>query len=149
MSINQDTTAPTQESIFENDYYKETQADILAHETKKTMQTLFIMAALLFTSDLIALSMAHQLTAVTTAYALVFPAIFAGLAFLSRSHPKFSMLCASILMAIIIILTVFIAGVQSILSGFLMKGVIVYLLIRGWNHAKEASEARANLAAIS
>ena len=148
MSDHQPSAATGQDSVFENDYFRETQADILEHESGKTRQTLLIIAAILFASDLLALSMAHLLTPVTLATALVVPVIFAGLAILSKSRPKPAMLLASVLLGIIILMTLFLTGIGSIVSGFLVKGVIVYLVIKGWNHAKDAEEARSNLALI-
>ena len=58
------------------------------------------------------------------------------------------MLMAFVLLGFIILMTIFLTGIGSIVSGFLVKGAIVYLLIKGWNHAKDAEEARSNLALI-
>jgi hypothetical protein len=149
MSEYQNSIPTTEESIFEQDYFKETQEDILAYETKKTMQCLLIIGAILFASDLLAMMMYHLFAPVTLGASLVFPALFTGLAFFSRSKPKLAMIGGMVLVLAIIVLAFLVTGSGSLISGFLVKAIIIYLIIKGWRHASEADTARANLATIA
>ena len=142
--INPQTT--TEElSIFENPYDKEILAENLRYDSNKARNSLLIIAGILLLSDLLALSMANALNGTTLIYTLVVPVIFIALAFLAMAKPMLAMGAALVLFVLIIAYTVYALGARAIISGLLVKAVIVYFFVKGFNHAKEAETARKNL----
>jgi hypothetical protein len=142
--INPQTT--TEElSIFENPYDKEILAENLRYDSNKARNSLLIIAGILLLSDLLALSMANALNGTTLIYTLVVPVIFIALAFLAMAKPMLAMGAALGLFVLIIAYTVYALGARAIISGLLVKAVIVYFFVKGFNHAKEAETARKNL----
>jgi len=127
------------------DSYKEVQQDILATETRKTRNTIFGVAALLLGSDLLALFMANAVTGTTFLYILVVPAVFAGLGFIALKQPMAAAISALVLFACLWTFTVYVYGGAQVLSGLIVKAIIITLLLLGINHAREAAKARKNL----
>lgn len=136
------------ESIFENSYYKDVQQDIWQSESRRTLKALMGIGLVLLLGDLVTLMMANFLTGATFLYSLVFPAFFAGLGILALRKPQLAMALGLGLFIVIIAITVSVAGGRALIGGFLAKGVIVYLFITGFRHAREAEAARHNLLAI-
>jgi hypothetical protein len=89
--------------------------------------------------------MANALNGTTLIYTLVVPVIFIALAFLAMAKPMLAMGAALGLFVLIIAYTVYALGARAIISGLLVKAVIVYFFVKGFNHAKEAETARKNL----
>ena len=70
---------------------------------------------------------------------------FVGLAFLSTKEPLLAMiLCAVIIAAIWIYMAVLSGGLTAI-SGLIMKGVVVFLIIAGFQSAIEAQKIKKEL----
>jgi hypothetical protein len=133
---------PAGSSIFENPYDKEVLADNLKYDLGKTRNSLFIIGGILLLSDLLALSMSNALSGTTLVYVLVVPVIFVVLGFVATARPMFSMIAAAILFALIIAYNIYAIGARSIVSGLIVKAVLVYFFIKGFNHAKEAEQAK-------
>ena len=138
-----DSTPET--SLFEDPYFKETQLDIWQHERKKTMKAIFTIAGILFFSDLVALLMANGLNATTFTYIIIVPLLFIGLGFFANKQPFLSILAATILFAAIIIMNIYLSGAKTIISGLLIKAVVIFFIISGINHARVAEAARKDL----
>ena len=136
-------------SIFENPYDKEVLADNMKHDSAKTKNALLIIAAILFLSDLLALSMANALNGTTLIYIIVVPAIYAALGILAVSKPMLSMSLAAIIFIGIIAYNVYALGTRSIISGLLIKAVVIYFFVKGFSHAKDAEEAKRKLSSIN
>lgn len=136
-------------SIFDELQNKEVLIENCKYDSKKTMTSLMIIGCVLFVSDFLALSMANAINAYSLVAALVAPALFAGLGFLARIKPMLSMIIASVLFALIIILSIYLLGAKAIVSGLLVKAVVIYFFIKGFNHAKEAEEAKKTLSIIN
>ena len=69
------------------DSYADTQKEILVMETRKTRNKLFIIAAVILISDLLALFMANAVNATTLLVIGIVPLVFVGLAFLAIKEP--------------------------------------------------------------
>jgi len=139
------TTITTETSIFTNEYDKEVLQENLKFDLRKTRDSLFIIAAVLLLSDLLGLSMANALNGSMLIYVIVFPVIFVGLAFVATAKPMLAMTIGVLLFALIVAFSIYAMGGRAIISGLLVKAVIVYLFIKGFNHAKEAEKARKDL----
>lgn len=132
-------------SIFENPYDKEILAENLKYDSNKARNSLLIIAGILLFSDLLALSMANALNGTTLIYVFVVPVIFVALAFLAIAKPMLAMSTAAVLFILIIAYSIYALGARSIVSGLLVKAVIVYFFVKGFSHAKEAETARKSL----
>ena len=136
-------------SIFDELHNKEVFLENYKYDSRKTMTSLIIIGCVLFASDLLALAMANAINAYSLISVLIAPALFTGLGFLARIKPILSMIIAAILFALIIILNIYLLGGKSIVSGLLVKAVVIYFFIKGFNHAKDAEQAKRTLSIIS
>jgi hypothetical protein len=131
----------------ERDTYREVQTDIWETERKKTRNKILSIAVLFFLSDLLALMMANTATGTTIGASLIFPAIFVGTAFLAYNFPLAGIISATIVFLGVVALTVFVVGAKGMFTGILVKAIVVFFLLSGFNSAKEAEEAKRNLQA--
>ena len=124
------------------DNYFDTQKEILAIETRRTRNKLFIIAAVILISDLLALFMANVLNATTLLAIGIVPLIFVGLAFLATKEPMLAMILGA---AVIVALWVFMYvqfGNRSLISGLLVKAVLITLVFSGFQNAIEVNRVR-------
>ena len=124
------------------DSYADTQKEILVMETRKTRNKLFIIAAVILISDLLALFMANAVNATTLLVIGIVPLVFVGLAFLAIKEPLLAMISGA---AVIVALWVFMFvqfGNPSLISGLLVKAVLITLVISGFQNAIEANRVR-------
>jgi len=124
------------------DSYSDTQKEILAIEKRKTRNKLFIIAAVILISDLLALFMANAVNAPTLLAIGIVPLIFVGLALLATKEPLLAMILAA---AMIVAMWVFLFvqfGNRSLVSGWLVKAVLITLVISGFRNAIEANNVR-------
>ena len=128
---------------YEN--YSETQKEVLAIELRKTRNTLFTLAAIVFAGDLISLLIADAVYLQTILIILVVPAILIGLAFLAGKEPMTAIVIAAVIIIGLWVYSIIITGGYSAVSGWIVKAIIVYLLIAGYQHAKEAIRIKKEL----
>jgi uncharacterized membrane protein YhaH (DUF805 family) len=124
------------------DSYSDTQKEILAIEKRKTRNKLFIIAAVILISDLLALFMANAVNSSTLLASSIVPLIFFGLALLATKEPLLAMILGA---AMIVALWVFLFvqfGNRSLVSGWLVKAVLITLVISGFRNAIEANNVR-------
>jgi hypothetical protein len=129
--------------IFDN--YSDTQKEILEMETRKTRNKLFTLAIIAFASDFLGLLVADAVTFQTLLFIAVVPAILVGLAFLALKEPLTSMIIAAILFAGLWIYTISIMGGRAAISGWLVKAIVIYMLIAGFQNALEAHRIKREL----
>ena len=145
-----DPGASSQENSFmEESYFKETQLDIWQHEKKKTMHAVFAIGAVLLGSDLLALLMANALTGASFVYVLIVPAIYAGIGLFAQKKPLAAAILAALLFLAIIAFTIYALGAKSMVSGLLIKAIVIFFVISAFHHAREAERAKRNLELIS
>ena len=124
------------------DSYADTQKEILVMETRKTRNKLFIIAAVILISDLLALFMANAVNATTLLVIGIVPLVFVGLAFLAIKEPLLAMILgASVIVALWVFMFVQF-GNPSLISGLLVKAVLITLVISGFQNAIEANRVR-------
>lgn len=124
------------------DSYADTQKEILAIEARKTRNKLFIIAAVILISDLLALFMANAVNATTLLVIMIVPLVFVGLAFLAIKEPLLAMILgASVIVALWVFMFVQF-GNPSLISGLLVKAVLITLAISGFQNAIEANRVR-------
>jgi len=125
--------------------YKQTQAEIFAKECKRVRNSILTIAGLLFASELLGLAMANLVSSQNILYSLLFPAIFIGLAFLAIRQPMLSVILAALVFVGIIILSIVAYGGLGAISGILVKAIIIYLLLAGFQSATTAEKAKKEL----
>lgn len=128
------------------DDYSETQKEILALEIRKTRNKLLAVAALIFFFDLFALLLANALTVQTLLWILVVPAVIGALAFLALKEPLAAMIIASVLIVGLWVYVIIITGGLAAITGWVAKAIIIYLLIAGFQHAREAARIKREFA---
>lgn len=141
-----DELKPTgEESIFYTGYEVEVLTDNRKHSLKKLRNIFLIIAAMFLVTDLFALIRVDALSGIAVLYALVFPLLFVGMAFLSSKSPYVALAIAAVLYIAIVAFNTYQLGAASLFNGWLWKIAVIYLLISGFRHAKEAEEARKQL----
>jgi hypothetical protein len=124
------------EDIF--DSYHETQKELYWMEILKVRRKLLTIAILMFAIDLLNLLINDMLTFQLFLWVLLVPVIIAALAFLAMKEPMAAMILASLIILALWIYAIVLAGGIGLVSGLLVKAVIVYLLIAGFQSAREA-----------
>lgn len=124
------------------DNYHETQKEILTIEIRKTRNKLLALAAVAFISDFLALLVANTVQPGTLLAIAVIPLVLAGLSFLSLKEPLTAIIIATVIILAAWIYAAVITGGMAAISGWLVKAIIVYLLIAGFQSAKEAHKIR-------
>ncbi len=125
--------------------YSETQKDVLAIEIRKTRNILFTLTAIIFAGDLMGLLVLNVLIAEAILIILIVPVILTGLAFLAVKEPLPAITIAAVIIVGLWIYTIVVTRGQAAIMGWLIKAVIVYFLIAGFQHAREAVRIKKEL----
>jgi flagellar biosynthesis protein FliP len=128
-----------------SDYYERYQKLELQsaeNQLKKTKNAIFAIAALLVIGNLITMAASDTFTVTAFVISLAIAAIFVGLAFLTSKKPLTVILISLALFIALWILDVAVIGLQQIYRGILVRGIIIYFLITGIKHAREAERIR-------
>jgi 4-hydroxybenzoate polyprenyltransferase len=113
------------------------------------MHAIFAIGGILLGSDLLALLMANALTPTTFAYTLAVPVLYVCLGLFAQRQPLAAAIVASFVFITIIAINIYAFGAKSIVSGLLIKAVVIFFVISGFNHAREAERAKRNLKIVS
>lgn len=138
------STQPTETAgLF--DLEQDTLREIQEIETKKTRKRLLILAAVIFGADLLGMIRADMLDVDTLILCLVVPAIMVGLAFLAMKEPVTAVVIAILVLAATFTLAAVQFGARALISGFLVKAIIISLLISAYQSANEARKTKRQL----
>jgi len=129
--------------IYDN--YHETQKEIYDMETRKTRNKLFTLAVLIFAMDFIALNIINAVNFQTLIIIAIVPVLFIGLAFLAFKEPLMSMIIATVVIVGFWAYAAIQSEGRSAISGWLIKAVVVYLIIAGFQNAREAQRIKKEL----
>ena len=127
------------------DNYAETQKEVLGIKTRKTRNSLFTLAAIVFASDLLSLMVTNTVMPETILIIAVIPAALTGLAFLANKEPLTAMIIAAVIIVGLWVYSIVITGGKAAIMGWLIKAVIVYLILAGFQHAREAARIKKEL----
>ena len=122
--------------------YQKLELQSAENQLRKTRNAIFAIAIILFISDLITMGISDTFDITTLMVSLVIAAIFVGLAFLTKKKPLTAILIALTLFIALWIFTIAVVGPQQIYRGILVRGIIIYFLITGIKHAREAERIR-------
>ena len=144
--MNIESNNPSDFSVFQDSpYEKEVLLDNINYESTKTRNAIWVVALVLFLSALLSMLMTNVFSTNYLLGSLVVPIIFFSLGFLAKSQPVLSITITAILFAGLIVYSIFLAGATSIISGIIVKAVLVYFFIKGFNHAFEAKKTKESL----
>ena len=127
------------------DNYNETQKEILAIEIRKTKNKLISIAIVIFAFDLFSLLVINAVSPATLVWILIIPLILAGLAFLSVKEPLAAMIIGAVIIVGLWVYTIVATGGRAAISGWIGKAIIIYLLIAGFQNAREATKIKSEL----
>jgi hypothetical protein len=132
-----------------SDYYEgytNVQKDVLAIELHKTRNMLLILAAIVFAADLIVLVATNTVMPATILIIAIVPIILTGLAFLATKEPLAAMIIAAVIIVGIWIYNIAVTGGRAAIAGWLIKALLAYLIFAGFQHAREATKIKKELA---
>jgi hypothetical protein len=138
------TTESNSNDVVSNYYdeYKQNQEYILKLESRKVRNSIFIVAALLFGSEFLGLMMANLVTVTNTLASAIIPLILVGIGFLALRLPLLAIILATLVFAGLIVLTIVLLGGAGAISGLLVKAIVIYFLVAGFQSARQAELAR-------
>lgn len=127
------------------DNYYETQKEILTIEIRKTRNKLITIALVVFIFDMIALLVANAVLPETIFWISIVPLLILGLAFFAMKEPLAAMIIAAVIIVGLWVYSIVLTGGLAVISGWLSKAIIIYLLIAGFQHAREATRIKKEL----
>jgi hypothetical protein len=122
--------------------YQQLELESAETQVKKARNALFVVAGLTLVVNLIQLGGMDQLTIIPVAFVLLITAIFAGLGFLTKKQPFTAIIIGLVVYVGLWILDIAVLGAEEIGKGIIFKAAIVYFLIRGLKHARDAEKLR-------
>jgi hypothetical protein len=122
--------------------YKETQIEVAAIHTRKVRNAMFYIAGLLLISDFLGLAIANRFELVLLISIFIFPVIFIGIGFLALKQPMIAVIAAALVFIFILILQIVVSGGFGAISGLILKGIVVYLIISAYQSTKEVQKAK-------
>jgi hypothetical protein len=142
-----DDIIPQESSIGEYyDNYKEMQSELINMYSKKTRNAIFTIAGLWLASELLGLAMANVFTTQLLLSVSLVPIILIAVAFLALKQPLAPIIVAAIVFAGVWVLMILVFGGIGAISGLLVKAIIIYFLISGFQSAKEVNRIRKEIA---
>lgn len=146
-SNNEPANSNSDESILSDYYenYQDTQREILAIQLKKLRNVLFTLAMVIFLSDFFGLMMMNATFLPNILVILVLPVIMAGMAFLSAKEPLLSIIVAATVIVGAWVYTIIVIGATAAIMGWLIKALLIYFIIAGFQHAIEAMKIKKEL----
>lgn len=127
------------------DEYADTQKEILRIELRKTRNKLITIGVVLLFFSLLALYTLNALVPEMILRLSIIPLAMFGLALLSLKEPLVAMSIATLIMLAIWGYEISLVGGKALLSGWLGKAGIIYLLLAGFQNAREAHRVKKEL----
>jgi hypothetical protein len=128
------------------DNYKQTQAELIVVYSRKTKNAIFAIAGIWLASELLGLVMANVFTTEVLLSISIVPAILIAAGFFALKQPLAAIIVAAVVFAGVWILTILVVGGIGAISGLLIKAVIIYFLIVGFQNAREANRIKKEIA---
>src|SRR5262245_20405259 len=116
------STEPTTNNNVSDYYegYKEVQAETIVIQSRKTRNCIFIIAAILFTNDMIGYARLDLISAETILYSLIIPAVLIVCGFLAIKEPLMAIIAASVVFAGLFIWSIVKFGGVGAVSGIIL-----------------------------
>ena len=95
--------------------------------------------------NLVVLLTADEFDVGAFAIILILSGIFAGLGFMTKKQPFAAIVIGLVIYVGLWIFDVIVSGPEQLFRGIIVKGIIVYFLVTGLKHAREAERIRRDL----
>ena len=125
--------------------YQQLELESAETQVKKARNALFFVAGLTLVVGLIQLGGSNSLDGPSLAVLLVVTGIFAGLALLTKKKPFAAIVLGLIIYLGLWAVDVIVLGTEHLFRGILFKGIIIYFLVKGLKHGREAERLRNEL----
>jgi len=139
---------PEQPANVISDYYEgyqQLELQSAEHRVKKARNAIYAVAALTIIGSLIMMGVGDTFTPEGLIIVLVIAGIFFGLGLFTKKQPLTSIIIALVLYVGLWIFDIVALGAEMIYKGIIVKGIILYFLITGIKHAREAERIRKEL----
>jgi len=138
---------PAESNIGEYyDHYRQTQLDLIPVYSKKARNAIFTIAGLWLASELLGLAIANVFTTQVVLSVLLVPAILVAAAFLAMKQPLVAVIIAALVFVGVWTLSILVFGGIGAISGILIKAIIIYFLIAGFQNAREVARIKKEIA---
>lgn len=122
--------------------YQQLELQSAETQVRKARNALFVVAGLTLVLNLFMLASTDSFDAVSLITVLVLTAIFAGLGFMTKKQPFAAIIIGLVIYVALWIFDIVVLGPEYLLRGLLFKGIIIYFLITGLKHAREAERLK-------
>ena len=122
--------------------YQQLELNAAENNLRKARNAIFAIAVLLLIGDLISMAGSGGFQMEIFLFSLAVSGVFVGLGFLTKKQPMTAIIIALILFLGLWIFTIIVIGPEQIYKGILVRGIIVYFLVTGIKHAREAERLR-------
>jgi len=152
MEQNETNSNQQQDQNVVSDYYQGyQQLELQSAETqiKKARNAIIAIAILIIIGNLIVMAASNSFTTTGIIVMLGIAAVFTGLAFLTKRQPLTAIIIALVLFIALWVSDIVIAGVENIYKGIVVRVIILYFLIKGIKHAREAERLRKEMVSVN
>ena len=111
-------------------------------QLKKTRNAIYVVAVLILAGNLIIMAISGTFTIPGFIIVLVMAGVFAGLALFTKKQPLTAVIIALLLYAGLWVFDIIQLGPEMIYKGIVVKGIILYYLVTGIKHARQAERIR-------
>ena len=138
---NSNQSAETTVAEYYEDY-KQTQSEMIALYSKKTRNAIFTIAGLWLASDLLAMAAANVFSLTYLLTVLIVPVSLVVAGFLAMKQPLVAVILATVVFVGVWVLTIVLLGSAGAISGIILKAIIIYFLIAGFQNAREVEKTK-------
>ena len=135
-------------SIFDDPYRKEVLEDNYLHAKKKTRYGLFSIGLVFLITSIIGYLSADLPLIDNILYIVFLPVLYLGLGLFSNLQPLMAAIGGILVVVGLTVFNYMQLGAISLIGGWLYKVIILYFLIRCFQQAKEAENAKKELAVL-
>ena len=124
--------------------YQQLEKEGIEENLNKSRNAIFAVAVLAVVGALILFS-TNKVARADLVFNLGLSAVYLVLAFMTRKFPMACVVSALILFAGTWILNIVVGGMSQVFQGIIVRGIILYYLIKGIGYAKEAVELKSRM----
>ena len=135
---------PQDQNVISDYYqgYQKLELQSAETEIKKARNAIIAIAVLIIIGNLIVMASSNSFTTLGIIIMLGIAAVFTGLAFLTKKQPLTAIIIALVLFIGLWVSDIVLAGIENLYQGIVVKVIILYFLIKGIKHAREAERIR-------
>jgi hypothetical protein len=136
---------PEQPGNVLSDYYegyRQLELESLENRIRKARNAIYAVAILNIIGSLIFMGASDSFSTEGLVIVFLVSGIFFGLGFYTKKQPLAAIIIALVLYIGLWILDIIVAGPEMLYKGILVKAIIIYFLVTGIKHAREAEQIK-------